>query len=284
MSLSLLFQRIATETLGAFKTHSLDVSQIMTKGYGFGELHHDTEIRMDEILAETILRCFESDERFRMLTIEGRSTIVRENAIGDLWATIDPLDGSLNFHKRHGSIGLPMSACVTIFDKYENAYFKDIIGAMVVDLRSGDLWTATLEASERFVTRLNGKQCFTDQQTQNVDLTQMIGIAEFYYPQNRERVVKAFADEKGWLRNPGSAAYEMALVSSGSVAFYLCETQKQHELGAAYALVKGAGGIVSDLDGNSLDHVPYTFNTQTPVLLAANEHLQQDLLKRWHKR
>ncbi|HRH31779.1 MAG TPA: inositol monophosphatase family protein, partial [bacterium] len=98
-------------------------------------------------------------------------------------------------------------------------------------------------------------------------------------PENREKVFRAFSDVKGWLRSPGSAAYEMASVASGQAAAFICDRQKQHELGAGYALVKGAGGVAVDWDGQDLGSRVYDFKTQTPVILAANRQIADQLLE-----
>jgi fructose-1,6-bisphosphatase/inositol monophosphatase family enzyme len=104
-----------------------------------------------------------------------------------------------------------------------------------------------------------------------------------YYPDNRQRLARAFAGEKGWLRSCGSAAYEMALVASGTAVAFVCGSQKQHELGAGYALVKGAGGVAVDWDGRDLGVRTYDFKTQTPVVLACNMAIADQILERLHR-
>src|SRR5690606_35915085 len=133
---------------------------------------------------------------------------------------------SLNYKTRGGSMGLPYSAVVTVAEKgiiwppleRDRLYFHSIVSAGIVDLRNGDAWIHSKSCQgvdgdpvySYAQTLLNGAPVQTMQET-TLDLGRMIVIGEMYYPENRERLVRAFSDAKGWLRNPGSAGYEMAL-------------------------------------------------------------------------
>lgn len=75
----------------------------------------------------------------------------------------------------------------------------------------------------------------------------------------------------------------MALVASGQAVAFICDRQKMHELGAGYALVKGAGGVVVDFEGNDLGPKEYDFNKQMPVILAANKNIVDQLIELIHK-
>lgn len=240
-----------------------DGERIIREGEGFGSSTQDTEIHADCVLGEYICAGLGRINAIGTVTVEG----LGEKALrpAGLWATVDPLDGSLNYKTRGATIGLPYTSCITILDKKEGATFNDILVAGVVDLRSGDLWLAE-KNNGHYATTLNGKPALSNDAAA-IDLGKMIVIGESYYPDNRDKLARIFAGTKGWLRNPGSAAYEMALVSSGQAAAYFCDRQKQHELGAAYALVKGAGGHAMDWTGRDLGELLYTFSAQTPVLL-----------------
>lgn len=248
---------------------------VVRQGTSFGDLKNDTELGIDKRLGRYFQDRLQRSGIAR-LSIEGMQDLTLSKKDGP-WATVDPLDGSLNFKRRNGSQGLPFTSCVTLLSTSgPEAKFKDIVSAGVIDLRNGDIWFSEINEAGAQLTMLNDKYARTD--SEPLDLTKQIVIGEFYYPENRERLCAAFAGQKGWLRNPGSAAYEMALVASGTSAAFICDRQKQHELGAGIALVLGAGGVVCDLSGNGLMDTPYTFNAQTPVLLAGNAKIAERIL------
>ncbi len=254
--------------------------EIVVPGGAFGDANQDTELKADRYLGELILRELEkSSIPIGCVNVEGMQAV--ELGGSTCWATIDPLDGSLNFKTKGGTLGLPYSSCITLLRHKASARFQDVICAGVIDLRNGDLWL-TWHDGTRFHTTLNRMPAKTAEETK-LDLGRMIVFGEMYYPENREKLADAFAGKKGWLRNPGSAAYEMALISSGQAVAYICDRQKQHELGAAYALVKGAGGIVTDWEGHPLDERSYDFVSQTPVVLACNRDISDQLLELLHR-
>lgn len=251
---------------------------IESQGAGFGGLNADTEIRADKQLGEYVLQTLQTsakDLNVGLITIEGFDPVIAD---GLFWYAVDPLDGSLNYKLRNNTIGLPYTCAITVLQKCKDAIFSDVVAAGVIDLRSGDLFIAHKEGHgyKSFVNDMPAKT--TD--TNSVDISSAIAIGEMYYPENRQLLIDIFKGQKGWLRNPGSAAYEMALVASGTAFVYICDRQKQHELGAGYALVKGAGGVVVDFEGKDLADTGFLFNTQTPVVLAANETIAQEIIDR----
>ncbi len=271
--------------------------RVVHEGGAFGDALNDSEIAADVYLGDVLTEMIHCESSFASITVEGRERL--EGAAGGSchWF-IDPLDGSLNYKTRGASMGLPYSAVVTVAQE-GLAYlplqpgelsFHSIVSAGVVDLRNGDAWThlktyQVVDGDEAYFltgTLLNGSPVQTMQET-TLDLGRMIVIGEMYYPESRERLMRAFSDAKGWLRNPGSAGYEMALVASGQAAAYICDRQKQHELGAAYLLVRGAGGVAVDFEGKDLGDRIFDFKTQTPVVLAANQQIAEQVLERLNR-
>lgn len=241
----------------------------------FGSTTHDAELRADVELGNFYRGKLFGLSGVRWVSVEGQPDESLNG--GEYWATVDPLDGSLNFKTKGKSLGLPFSSCITVLSHKCDASFSDVVAAGVIDLRLGDVWSAHRE-NNGYVSCMNGEKAVTAR-SEKLDLTQMVVIGEFYYPENRDRLCKAFAGKKGWLRNPGSAAYEMALIASGQAVAYICDRQKQHELGAAYALVKGAGGVAVDFDGKDLGSRMYDFKMQTPVVLAANQRIADEIVQ-----
>lgn len=257
--------------------------EIERAGTAFGALEDDTELRADRLLGERFLEAFSVLDFFAdTISIEGMGERRPEHearklfgpGVG-LWYCIDPLDGSLNYRMRRGTAGLPYASCVTVLQRRQDATFGDIRCACIVDLRNGDWW-GVAQGRE---THLNHRPAHTLAQAMSLDLGSQIVIGEMYYPENREKLARAFVGKKGYLRSIGSAAYEMAMVANGTAVAFVCDRQKQHELGAGYALVKGAGGVAVDWDGKDLGPRAYDFKTQTPCVLAANAAIADAVLE-----
>ncbi|MFA5946950.1 MAG: inositol monophosphatase family protein [Patescibacteria group bacterium] len=276
---------LAKKRLRELKTGK-DISRA---GGAFGDLQNDTELTADKVIGQYLAEQFRKVFPGACISVEGLPDKDTDDP-SHTWVTVDPLDGSLNYLHAGGMTGFPVTAVVTVLNKKAGATFADITDVAVLDLRGTlrDSWTATWRSKEsRYSTRLrSGKSYHAFGSTMDVgtlDLGRMNVIGEMYYPENREKLFRAFAGEKGWLRSPGSAAYEMASVASGQAVAFVCDRQKQHELGAGYALVKGSGGVAVDWDGKDLGTRTYDFKTQTPCILAANMRIAEQLLERLNR-
>lgn len=261
----------------SFLRELVNGGDIVSQGVGFGDANHDTEIRADKELGEFFRRKFiYAFPSLACVSVEGDLDFESD---GEMWVCVDPLDGSLNYRLKGSTQGLPFAACVTVLERREGARFRDIIAAGVVDLRNGDQWLGWRHSDGTYRSLVNGVPART-LQIQAADIKNAVVLGEGYYPETRELMARAYSEESGYLRSLGAAGFEMALVSSGSAAAFVSASQKQHELGAGYALTLGAGGVVVDFDGSPLDDQPYTFNAKTPAILAANQAVADDLLRR----
>ncbi|MBI4457672.1 hypothetical protein HY633_01780 [Candidatus Uhrbacteria bacterium] len=272
-----------------------DGERIVRQGGAFGDAKTDTEIRADKVLGAFIR------DKLLELRLPGRIVVEGDPQTHETAGQpprsdfyVDPLDGSLNYMTRGSTAGLPHSGCITVQHPVpgRKAMFDHTVAAGIVDYRTGELWLSEYSAMSPWSGGADSS-FFTEffpmfpacvmaartDQREKLDLGSMIVIGEMYYPENRERLARMFAGKKGWLRNPGSAAYEMALVSTGQAAAFICDRQKHHELGAGYALVKGAGGVVVDFEGRPYDNCDYDFKSQSPVILAANQAIADQILE-----
>lgn len=264
---------------------------IVRRGGAFGDLTDDTETRADQEVGRYMGDAFASLPGIARVTVEGvpEDRVLAEEG---WWVTVDPVDGSLNQRiaqaqqTRHGAtIGEPYMAVATVLSRYQGATFGDVIMAGMIDLRHvsndfwNDLWLAWVDESGVVHAVLNSIPMQTAMD-EKIDLGHQVVMAETYYPTNRAAVALLFAEEKGNLSRHGSAAYEMTRVASGAATLFLCDSQKQHELGAGALLVRGAGGVAMDWEGRDLGSQPYTFRAQTPTILAANQSIAADILRR----
>lgn len=255
---------------------------IVKEGSGFGDLLNDTDIRADHVVGRFLQKAIGnlSENVVARVTVEGlEDRVVRKHG---LWVCADPIDGSLNYKTRGRTMGNPYTVVVTVFSKYEGATFDDVVFAAVLDLRpqSSDLWYAWREFSGVFRgTWLNDELITTSAETK-LDPGSQIIMTETYYPKNREALLHLFDGQKGNFSRLGSAAYEMTLVSSGNAIAFLCCSQKNHELGATQLLVRAAGGVAVDWDGVSIGSRLYDFRAQTPIILAANQSIADEIVSR----
>lgn len=244
----------------------------------FGDETHDIELVADRAIGRR-LQAIQREHQAGRISVEGLGDLFIANPSGDNYYCDDPLDASLSFRLRGNTIGLPHSTVVTVFGRTRNVRFSDVIAAGVIDLRSGDRWLAVRRDDGTLETDINGIRARTAD-VSKLDLGKMVVIVEMYYNEDRERFARAFRNDRGWLANPHSAAYEQALVSSGQAVAYICGRQKCDVLGAGYALVKGAGGVVVDFEGRDIGDQPYEFKNQVPVILAANKAIADQILER----
>jgi fructose-1,6-bisphosphatase/inositol monophosphatase family enzyme len=239
-----------------------------------GAITGDEELAADRALGEIALAHLGSLDWVHSVEIEGMGSS-EIHPDGDYDVKVDPLDSSLSY-KLKGRMNslLPYGGVITVLKRSEQPKFSDICAAGVMSFSSGepDLWISM----EGQPTMFNGQPACPYQG--ELCLTNGVVIAEMYYPPNRERITRAFRNQPGYLRNPGCSGMEMACVSSGQAMAYICMSQKAHELGAAYLIVKNAGGIVTDWSGKSLNNIRYDFNRQYPVIMAANGAVSEWIL------
>lgn len=256
--------------------HLKNGGDIVKKGGAFGDLLNDTDIRADHVIGMYLQKEFATslDVNVARVTVEGLDDLVTGKT--GVWICVDPIDGSLNYKTRDRLIGSPYTAVVTVLAKYEQATFDDVLFSAVLDLRpkSPDLWYACREN-----TWLNEQIVSTSKETK-LDPGSQIIMTETYYPKNREALLRIFDGQKGNYSRLGSAAYEMALVSSGNAIAFICCSQKNHELGATQRLVRSAGGVAVDWEGISIGSRPYDFRAQTPIILAANQSIADEICAR----
>lgn len=238
----------------------------------------------DKLIEETVIKYLERTLLINHISAKLISEEMGEKQIGSsspaFLIVVDPLDGTVNFKRGRK---LPYTTTIAIFDMAHELTFDKVIAAGTIDLRNMDLWVAkkgegcTLTNKEKNNIFIN-KTCKVSQE---ITLTKnSIILGDFYYEKNREILAKIFADWQGWLRDTGSAAYEMALLAEGVVDAFISFSQKNHELAAAYLLIKEAGGVIMDFEGNDISEYSYDFNAKTSIVAAATHELAEEILKR----
>ena len=157
---------------------------------------------------------------------------------GGLTFIADPLDGTTNF--LHGYPQYAVSIGVVSG--------PEIIAAVVLNVARGDLFTAS--AGEG--TRLNGKPVHVS--TTSKPSRALIGTGfPFKTPEVLEDYARQFVAvnrEAAGIRRAGSAALDLADVACGRFDGFWELILAPWDTAAGLLLVREAGGIVTDLDGN----------------------------------
>lgn len=165
----------------------------------------------------------------------GEETGYHPGEKGLIWV-VDPLDGTHNY-----SEGIPIWACsVALLD--ENRL--PLIGVLDLPTMNKTYWGRRGQGS--FV---NGERLAVD--TSPLSETSLIGVQSRIridpFPSHMERTCRRHCG-----RSLGAVAYHGALLAHGKMRACVDLTVKLHDIAAIMVLIEEAGGIVSNLDGESV--------------------------------
>jgi myo-inositol-1(or 4)-monophosphatase len=152
---------------------------------------------------------------------------------------IDPLDGTTNF--LHGFPVYAVSIALT--------YKKQLQVAVVYDPCRNDLFTASRGSG----AYLNEKRIRVSKRDKLIDC--LIGTG-FPFRANSDvdsygEMFKALALKTAGIRRPGAAALDLANVAAGRLDGFWEIGLSPWDMAAGALLIKEAGGLVGDLDGDS---------------------------------
>jgi len=240
---------------------------------GTSEIHDkhvvDISTQGDIAVSEALTRFFKKQKIPAILFSEELGSI--ELAKNPKYTiTFDDIDGTHNYFRGRGI--LPYCTVVSIFDSLEPK-FEDALVAGVIEHNSGKLWHAV---------KNNG--CYLNNNKVNTsgrkifDRKTLVIIDHYACGKNISKFLKFYSES--WVKDFGSAAFHLAGLSSGLFDAYLNPSQKAHELGAGYLLIKEAGGSLIDFNGNSLDGVRYDFNRKYSIIAASTQKLGKILLSK----
>jgi len=254
----------------------------------FGDSSLDQDLAADRILGDAVLDFCQGYDWIRTITIEGRDLIIlNEDGLVDLF--LDPLDGSLNWHRDPNGFLFQHGFCATLIKAKQEPCFRDIIGVLGINLSRGIPMIAVTNSDplcEMWETHIPVPEPKTPlglRKDLNFDPGQNLMIWESYYSEMRVFLSWATKNDhvgKGWLRSPGSAVVEMMATAMGISSAFVCSMQKMHELGMGYILVNAHGGVCLNLEtGEDLSHHPFNFDSKAPVVLAANRTIAEKWVK-----
>jgi fructose-1,6-bisphosphatase/inositol monophosphatase family enzyme len=167
----------------------------------------------------------------------------------------DPLDGSTNYALGKGL--LPFGFLMCIFGG-NSPLIGDVVAAGAIELTTGLGW---IYDGHHTITLDDRQVVISDDWVANRS-------TPFYFDLYYREAYEAYAalPEEVFIRNTGSSIGNLTLVLAGAAAGLGSVRMRPEEIGAIYALIQGAGGVVVDHDGTDLGLRPFSSNSTYPIL------------------
>jgi myo-inositol-1(or 4)-monophosphatase len=221
----------------------------------------DKTFPMDKEAEEIIFASLEGlNEPLHLISEEhGRKDIGK----GGLNILIDPIDGSKN-----AISGLPLFS--TSIAVAEGDMIGDIVMAYVINLVSGDEFWAE-KGKGAF---LNGKRITT---LRSDELS--VILYEAQQPARDIPKILLLLSQFRRVRCMGSVALDLAHLAMGSASVFISPfDSRSFDFGGGWLLVKEAGGVFTDLSGDSMEEIEIGLDHISPLLASANETIHSKVM------
>lgn len=194
----------------------------------------------------------------------------------DFSVFIDPVDGSLNWDR---GVGDPCIV-IAISDKSKEIRFRDLLYAYVEGFRSGDIYY-TRGDSSYFISKLTNKEVKIICKG-NSKLSEATAYLRPGYDLAKNQFEGSFpvfllCKDIRAIDNTGMEICEIAR----NAADIMVETRKMSDFFnlMAFPILRNAGGIICDLNGNRLDNQLMDVDKQYDYIACNNQKLLDETLK-----
>lgn len=254
-----IFRAIAAEVRAAIPPQAGTAKGREVVGAGAGG---DQTIYLDQLAEAIVVRHLEQAYRrgfrFRLISEE----LGERDFGGPSMVLVDPLDGSFN-----AKMGLPYYAVVLAAT--EGDQFQDVRLGYVQNLVTGDEFHAAVGAgafrNDQPLRPLPPP--FDGRSIPLVQLDAPSGAAA------REQAVAIFAKAEK-VRQLGSAALNLCHVASGAIALQVTPSPvRAFDLAGPLLILREAGGMATDFQGNSIANVSVRLNSRTTLLASLSAEL-----------
>jgi len=248
-------QKLRREILGSL--NELRDTRPLGRGAS-GDITHPIDRRAEEIIIQKIM------EIKRPLTLVSEESGFTDFFGGGPRLLIDPIDGSKNAVT--GITSFSTSIALVNGDT-----IGDIITGYVINIISGDeYWGVRGEGSF-----LNGRRIMTQEdhklrviayetQVPGRDITRILHLLSHF---NRTRCF-------------GSTALDMSFLAQGAISVFITPApSRSFDFAAGYLIVKEAGGIITDTEGNEIEGVRIGVRRTVPLLASANKSIHMRVLE-----
>jgi len=232
-----------------------NVESKKVKGMGSGG---DKTLIIDDIAEKIVFNELKKTRKsFKIISEEFGEKIIGDKP--EVSITVDPLDGSNNvrFAIPFNSLSIAIGDLSGKMEGIEIGYVKDFV--------KGNNYYA-----------IRGKGAYKNDERIYVSKEE-IGCLLIDVVLEREKNFKRIGDvgkNFPYVRMLGSACLAMCLVARGTVDGYVGLSAKRTlDYAATQLIVKEAGGIVKDIDGNDFSEYDIGFNIDTNIIAASNDKM-----------
>ncbi len=204
------------------------------------------------------------DETGEALTVISEEVGIKDIRGGGKKALIDPIDGSKN-----AISGIPFF-CTSIAIADGNT-IGDIELAYVVNLISGDEFWAE-KGKGAF---LNAKRIYA----QKDDVFYLIAY-EAQSPSTDILEIMPLLSKARKTRCLGATALDLAYLAIGAVSIFVTPSpSRSFDFAGGWLLAREAGGIFTDIKGNSIETLEFSLKKSSSLLVSGNENLHEKALR-----
>jgi myo-inositol-1(or 4)-monophosphatase len=236
--------------------HSSRMKELEGTGAGGDKTYH-----IDRRAEEIIITSLEA-LREPLTVISEEAGIVHLHG-GGKTVLVDPIDGS-----RNAVNGIPFygtSIAVAVGPTVGDLYL-----AYIINLVNGDAFWAERDQKAFFLG--NSMQCQAEEELSFV-------AYEASAPSRDLPPIVPLLSAAKKVRCLGATALDLAYVACGAVsAFVTASASRTFDFAGGYLLIKEAGGIVTDMQGNALDRLELELKKTTSLLAAGNAGLHKKAL------
>ncbi len=222
----------------------------------------DTTYPIDKKAEDIVI---EEAEKLKLpLTIVSEECGVKDIRGGGAKLLLDPIDGS-----RNALSGIPLfSTSIAIID-------GDTIGntslGYIINLISGDEFWA-IKGGGSF---MNGTPIKTQR-----GITFKVLAYEAQTPKLDIPVIMPLISMFSRARCFGSTALDLAFIAQGAISLFVVPSHsRSFDFAAGYLMTKEAGGVVTDLNGGTLEDIGISVKRTTSILASGNEGLHKKALE-----
>jgi myo-inositol-1(or 4)-monophosphatase len=180
---------------------------------------------------------------------------------------IDPIDGSKNAIN-----GVPFyCSSIAVAD---GDTIGSISSAYIINLLSGDEFWAERGKGAFF----NGEKLFTQQE----DIFYLVAYEAQKPVHDIPRIMNLLGGARR-TRCLGAIALDLAYLSYGSISVFVSPSpSRSFDFAGGWLMVNEAGGIITDMDGNSISDIGAGLDNSVPLLASGNKALHERALKLLH--
>jgi myo-inositol-1(or 4)-monophosphatase len=234
---------------------------LMQRPLGIGAAG-DKTFPVDRIAEDIIISVFESSGL--AFTVISEEYGQREVNGGGRKVLIDPIDGSKN-----AISGIPFY-CTSIAVA-EGDTIGSIETALVLNVINGDTFRGE-----------KGKGAFLNDEKISTQKDEKFSLIAFeaQTPGNDIPRIIPLLSKSSKARCLGATALDLAYLAYGSISVFVCPSpSRSFDFAGGWLLAKEAGGVVTDLRGNSLEDIELGLTKSTPLLASGNRRLHDKALR-----